>query len=392
MLLITVFAMVGCGSGKSSPTPSGNAPTITTQPASAVIPLDSSATLSLSAMGTGPLSYQWSLNGNAISGANSATLTTAALQLSDSGDKFSATVSNAYGSTTSGIATITIGPRSPAQRDMRFKHVQLASSLQASLITNVSAMIPGNSSSIQTSDQLGPPLTVGNQNCGTIDGATSCGWTVYEYAVPMGVPGFNSFYGVDALTNLGSDLASSSGNSVMTSLDEQTEPGLAEDIFAYSVETDPTVSNGFTLERAQATDTTLATTVSAMAAKGVVITAVSANSSGGIDLVAYAWTGDAGTAYDAQTVLTSYANVGSQALGLAQGGYIVTAVGTADANQVLLVGTKVHGDTLPRNLLYNTVQGGGGTSSPGQIVVGNVLGNDAGNNPNLPGVHTLLAQ
>jgi hypothetical protein len=372
--------------------PSGNAPTITTQPASAVIPLDSSATLSATATGTGPLSYQWSLNGNAISGTNSATLTTAALQLSDSGDKFSVTVSNAYGSATSGIATIMIGPRSPAQRDMRFKHVQVASSLQGSLITDVAATIPGDSSLIHLSDQLGAPLSVGNQNCGTSDGVTQCGWIVYEFAAPAGVPGFNSLYGFDLLTNLGSDLASSGGNSVMTSLDEWTESGLAVDFFAYSVETDPTVSNGFTLERAQATDATLATTVSAMAAKGVVVTAVSANSSGGIDLVAYAWTGDAGTAYDAQTVLTSYANVGAQALGLAQGGYIVTAVGTADANQVLLVGTKVHGDTLPRNLSYSTVEGIGGTSSPGQIVVGNVLGNDAGNNPNLPGTQTLLAQ
>jgi hypothetical protein len=371
---------------------SGNAPTITTQPASTVIPLDSSATLSATATGTGPLSYQWSLNGNVISGANSARLTTAALQLSDSGDKFSVTVLNAYGSATSGIATITIGPRSPAQRDMRFKHVQVASSLTETLITDVFAMIPGNSSLIHASDDLGPPLAVGNQTCGTSDGATSCGWSVSEFAAPAGVPGFNSVYGVDALTNLGSDLASSGGNSVMISLDEQTESGLAEDIFGYSIETDPTVSNGFTLERAQATDATLATTVSAMAAKGVVVTAVSANSSGGIDLVAYAWTGDAGTAYDAQTVLTSYANVGSQALGLAQGGYIVTAVGTADANQVLLVGTKVHGDTLPRDLSYNSREGNGGTSSPGQIVVGNLFGNDAGNNPNLPAYQTLLAQ
>ena len=162
------------------------------------------------------------------------------------------------------------------------------------------------------------------------------------------MPGFNSFYGVDALTNLGSDLASSGGNSVMTSLDEQTESGLAEAIFAYSVETDPTVSNGFTLEPAQATDTTLATTVSAM---------------------------------------------GSQALGLAQGGYIVTAVGTADANQVLLVGTKVHGDTLPRNFFYRSSPGGsGGTFSAGEIIVGHVFGNDAGNNPNLPADETVLSQ
>jgi hypothetical protein len=121
----------------------------------------------------------------------------------------------------------------------------------------------------------------------TSGGLTQCGWTVYEFAAPAGVPGFNSLYGFDLLTNLGSDLASLGGNSVMTSLDEWTESGLAVDFFAYLVETDPTVSNGFTLEHAQATDATRATTVSAMAAKGVVVTAVSANSSGRIDLVSF---------------------------------------------------------------------------------------------------------
>jgi hypothetical protein len=79
VVLIAVFWMVGCGSGGSSPVQSGQTPMITTQPASAVIPLDSAATVSVSATGTGPLGYQWSLSGNAISGANSATLTTAAL-------------------------------------------------------------------------------------------------------------------------------------------------------------------------------------------------------------------------------------------------------------------------------------------------------------------------
>jgi hypothetical protein len=31
---------------------------------------------------------------------------------------------------------------------------------------------------------------------------TSYGWIVYEYAAPVAVPGFDSFYGVDALTNI----------------------------------------------------------------------------------------------------------------------------------------------------------------------------------------------
>jgi hypothetical protein len=106
----------------------------------------------------------------------------------------------------------------------------------------------------------------------------------------------------------------------------------------------------------------------------------------------YSWTGYAGNVYDAQAVLTNYEGVGSQALILAQEGYILTAVGAADNGQVLLVGTKVHGDSLPRNLSYATFQGNGGTSEAGQIVVGYTFGNDAGNNPNLPGFSTAISQ
>jgi hypothetical protein len=129
-----------------------------------------------------------------------------------------------------------------------------------------------------------------------------------------------------------------------------------------------------------------------MAAQGVVVTAGSVNSGGGIDLLGYSWTGDSGTVYDAQTVLTNYEGVGPQALVLAQDGYIITAVGTADNGQLLLVGTKVHGDSLARNLYYVTPQGDGGTSGAGQIVVGYSFGNDAGNNPNLPGYSTVISQ
>jgi hypothetical protein len=391
-LLVTTLAMTGCGTGGSPATIPGQAPTIATEPASATIPLGSAATLTVAATGTGPLNYQWTENGNLVPGATSTSLTTAALQLADSGDQFTVTVSNAYGSVTSAVANITIGPRSPAQRDMRFKHVQLSPNLVGNYSTNVGADIPGNMLLTNFTGEFGSPLEVGNQSCGTILSMTSCGWRVAEFGGPTSIPGFNSAYGVDLLTNLNNDLAELGSNAVVTSLDEQNGPGFAYGVVAYSVETDPTVSGGFTIEHAQVTDADLATTVSAMAAKGVVVTAVSVNSAGAIDLVAYGWTGDAGTVYDAQTMLTTYLDAASQAESLAQQGYIITAVGTADANQVLLVGTKVHGDTLPRNLSYTNQQGNGGTVSDGQIIVGNVFGNDAGNNPNLPGYSTVLAQ
>lgn len=393
MIPVAALAMSGCGGSQVSPAKiEGTAPVITGQPESATVPLGASAMLSVIATGSEPLSYQWSENGNALSDGTAASLNTGTLQMSDSGDAFRVTVSNVYGSVTSDVATITLGARSPAQRDMRFKHVQLASTLTATGATNIEAYLPGNFSSLSTTDDLGAPLAVGNQTCGIIDNIASCGWSVYEYAPPAGVAGFNSDYAVDLLTNLSNDLASLGGNSVMTSLDEQAEPGMPMDIFAASVETDPTVTGGFTLQRMQVTDAMLAAAVSAMAAQGVVMTAVSVNSSGGIDLVGYSWTGDAGTVYDAQTVLTSYESSGPQALLLAQEGYIITAVGTADNNQVLLVGTKVHGDSLPRNLSYVAPQGNGGTSAAGQIVVGHTFGNDAGNNPNLPATQTVISQ
>ena len=52
------------------PPPSGNAPTITRQPASVTVTAGQSATFSVAATGTAPLSYQWYVNSAAV-GANS---------------------------------------------------------------------------------------------------------------------------------------------------------------------------------------------------------------------------------------------------------------------------------------------------------------------------------
>ena len=59
------------------PPPSGNAPTITRQPASVTVTAGQSATFSVAATGTAPLSYQWYVN-SAAAGANSSSFTIAA--------------------------------------------------------------------------------------------------------------------------------------------------------------------------------------------------------------------------------------------------------------------------------------------------------------------------
>jgi hypothetical protein len=84
------------------------APTITTQPASQTVTVGQTATFSVAASGTAPLSYQWQKNGANISGATAASYTTPATTSADSGSTFKVLVSNAAGSATSNPATLTV--------------------------------------------------------------------------------------------------------------------------------------------------------------------------------------------------------------------------------------------------------------------------------------------
>lgn len=108
--------MTACGGGSSdsgsanntTPTPAVTSPSITTQPQSAAVSAGSTATFSVAAGGTAPLSYQWLRNGQAISGATSASYTTAALSTSDNGAVYTVTVTNSTGSQTSSVATLSV--------------------------------------------------------------------------------------------------------------------------------------------------------------------------------------------------------------------------------------------------------------------------------------------
>ncbi|HKV60722.1 MAG TPA: immunoglobulin domain-containing protein, partial [Candidatus Acidoferrum sp.] len=84
------------------------APSITTQPASQTVTSGQTATFSVVATGTAPLTYQWRKNGSAISGANSSSYSTPSTTSSDNGATFSAVVSNSAGSATSATATLTV--------------------------------------------------------------------------------------------------------------------------------------------------------------------------------------------------------------------------------------------------------------------------------------------
>jgi hypothetical protein len=88
--------------------PVATAPTITSQPASRTVSEGQTASFSVTASGTSPLSYQWQKNGVDIGGATGSSYTTPPATFSDSGSNFRVTVKNAYGSATSSAATLTV--------------------------------------------------------------------------------------------------------------------------------------------------------------------------------------------------------------------------------------------------------------------------------------------
>src|SRR6202035_4279517 len=85
-------------------THANSAPSIITQPTSQTINGGQTATFSVTASGTAPLSYQWEKNGGAISGATSSSYTTPP---ETTGAQFAVAVSNSLGIVTSSVATLT---------------------------------------------------------------------------------------------------------------------------------------------------------------------------------------------------------------------------------------------------------------------------------------------
>jgi hypothetical protein len=83
-------------------------PGITTQPASQTVAVGATATFTVVASGSGPLTYQWIQGTTNITNSNSPSFTTPATKLSDSGETFKVMVSNSAGSITSNPATLTV--------------------------------------------------------------------------------------------------------------------------------------------------------------------------------------------------------------------------------------------------------------------------------------------
>src|SRR5438270_631712 len=109
-LLLLGLTLSGCGSDSSPAAQQVNpvAPAITTQPASQMVVAGQTATFTVTATGTAPLSFQRQRNSTTIGGATADSYTTPATTAADHGNQFTVVVSNAAGSMTSSAAALTV--------------------------------------------------------------------------------------------------------------------------------------------------------------------------------------------------------------------------------------------------------------------------------------------
>ena len=245
-LLIPVLLMeLGCGSS-GQPKTGTLAPAISIEPSNQSVRVGGSVIFSVVATGTAPLSYQWSKNKVAISGATSATYSTSAAVALDNGAAFSVTVTNAAGSASSTPAVLTVLPRAPAAGDWRFQGIDLPFSPPVNLVTNL--IWPRDWS---YPNSIGSPLAIGAAPGTCVPGvAYDCSWAYAVAAAPTGVTGISSYYALDAFSNLDADLNGlATPNIVITSLDVEADNQIFGDSWLQT-----SGQGGFTLQQQSVED------------------------------------------------------------------------------------------------------------------------------------------
>jgi uncharacterized delta-60 repeat protein len=88
-------------------------PAITTPPANTTVDDGAALSLSVTASGVGPFTYQWFLNGNAITGATGSSYFVSPVRSANAGN-YTVAVTSAAGTTVSNAATVTVNAAAPA--------------------------------------------------------------------------------------------------------------------------------------------------------------------------------------------------------------------------------------------------------------------------------------
>ncbi len=350
-----VIFLAGCGSESRTTRVPDQAVSITVQPLSQTVPIGESATFTVTANGTAPISYQWSENGVQVAGATSASYITPPVSLAAGGytsiGSFAVTLSNVVNSVTSNAATLTAGPRSPKPGDLRyllFQQVDLPG-LFGNGTSEVGIIQAGPSGYVSNwiDSAVGTPLAMGSSS---LCGGNECAWPYAAQLVLSPGIGLDMYYRAGNYSTYLSDLESYAGsNVVLTSLD--LEP--AESVYAVSwVQSTQTAGFDARLDPVIPPGPNQQSQIQAQAAldgaESRVITAVSFDASANAILISYGWQGDKATVYETQTTVIPASAVAGYAKTLAGQGYVVSAFGGNETNDYILIGMRVLGDSLPR--------------------------------------------
>ncbi len=335
-ILLTICA--GCGgSMKSTPVQAPpQALAITAQPTTQGTRLGQTATFTVMAAGSDPISYQWSKNGSPIGGATSAAYTTPVISAADNDSTFTVSITNPAGTVTSQIARLLLNTPQPG--DLRFQQVDSVATRDRYIGDTSTAILGGIT--IGWGNYGSPFQLTPLDHCSADGNPRDCAWFFTLFDTPAS--GLNSSFQSGLLSEFANDVAATPATTVITSMD--FEP--ANNSYATStIKSDGSIA--FTPANASAVlPTDFQSAASQEGALGHVITAVAFNA-GQVNYVAYGMQGDHNI-YEVSVVNATLDNMPAQASALAQQGYIITAVGGDTSNGFILVGTRVQGDTMPR--------------------------------------------
>lgn len=352
--VLILAAISGCGSSSMTGTgpAQGDKVTIVYPPYDQTVPLGQQATFKVIAKGAAPLHYQWSEDGNPISGATGASYTTPDVTTSDNASIFTVTVSNDINSVTSNLVTLTIGPRSPMAGDLRFKQVDAPSTINISSEDSASSNIV-TTSAASFSNATGSPFALAASDVECVPGVPyDCAWVFIVTALPPEQSGLTALYKGGEYQDFGTEVATfSTPDTVITSFDLQP----ANSAFAVAgMQQDSGSEFDMRREVISPGQLQLQDTVAQDAASSRVVTALAFDAQGQINLFSYGWRGDTTTKYETSVVTIAADQLADAAASMASQGYIITAFGGDFTNGFILVGTKVQGDTMARPIIAAT--------------------------------------
>lgn len=357
--LLPLLTLIGCS---SNPVPYGSpahqAPTIQTQPQNLTVPIGLQGIFTVAFSGDGTFTEQWYRNGVAIAGATLPSYTTPTVAATDSGAVYTVIVSSTFGSTTSLPATLTATARSPKDGDLRFQQVDSVNTING---YTGDGFVPSN-----ISDHGGEllPNAFGTLNLNyneclpTPAPVLPCAFFLSSFAQPPGTAPLATGFISNAYSNFETDLSGGyfpgtnlgdgpilAANTVITSLAIST----VNNRYALSY-TQTSQPGGFDLAQHTVDPSQFQAAATQEGFSSRVITSV-AFADGKLFYLSYGWKGDTTTVYETLTATTTFANVGTVVSTFGARGYIITAIGGDSTNGIVLVGTRVQGDQLPRSLL-----------------------------------------